>query len=139
MGLCPCFGSHRKDRPNYLCNYLDSANPRLILSFQHLNESVEDFEKIYSNHVTRHSRYEELGKILLKALDENSFADSVEKAAATLQLKIDEFYHAEKSRKKILRRWDGVCKFLTKLFPMIRVCMEVGGSVTPVRCPFRSG
>jgi hypothetical protein len=111
--------------PSYLPESVD-ADPRLKKSFQRLNESVADFEKIYAKHTDKEVELNGWDNALSKVLNEVQLTDDMFDNAAALENRIDQTLTRREELKEERSRRKSMSRYIANVFPLLKFLVDVG-------------
>lgn len=113
---------------------MEFSNPKLARSLKALYDSIETFEKVYAKY-KGHKYYDNIGDIILDTLEHSPRAETSPDIASVLERRVSEIMLETREHTKKSHRWKRVCEFVAKLYPVVKVLIDLGQSAAPVPHP----
>jgi len=95
-------------------------------SFQRLNESVAEFEKIYAKHTDKEVEQNGWDNALSKVLNEVQLTDDMFDNIAALENRIDQTLTRREELKEERFRRKSMSRYIANVFPLLKFLVDVG-------------
>jgi hypothetical protein len=109
-----------------------SGGPRLERSLKRLNESVEEFEKIYAKHADKEVERNGWDNALSNVLNDVQLTDDMFDNATALENRINQTLTRREELKEERSRRKSMSRYIANVFPLLKFLVDVGGMAAQV-------
>jgi DNA repair exonuclease SbcCD ATPase subunit len=109
-----------------------SGAPRLERSLKRLNESVEEFEKIYAKHADKEVERNGWDNALSNVLNDVQLTDDMFDNATALENRINQTLTRREELKEERSRRKSMTRYIANVFPLLKFLVDVGGMAAQV-------
>jgi hypothetical protein len=109
-----------------------SSGPRLEKSLKRLNESVEEFEKIYAKHADKEVERNGWDNALSNVLNDVQLTDDMFDNATALENRINQTLTRREELKEERSRRKSMSRYIANVFPLLKFLVDVGGMAAQV-------